>query len=450
MTEPVNSSKDIKRDPKQVTRRRFIAGLAGTGVVAAGTIAAVSKTGDKDKLSLNNKKLFTNPADPEVIADSNVNTGTTLLANDKRVGEGLATPGAVADRILVVVELSGGNDGPSTVIPYGDGKYYDLRPNLSISKKDVVPIDDYIGLNPELINLSKRQFAVVEGIGNTSNNLSHFVNRRIWHRAGQSSSSSGYLASLADCLASNKSKEALIALSVAGYAPQLNGISANSLILSNFNNLGYLSKDKVLEGVYRDSVQQFEGGALTNLLSKNWLELFSVGGKLPGIPKIAEKDPMIIEGKTLGRQLWVAADFIKSDVGIQVIHAKLGGFDTHVNHKSKHRRLMKEVNFAIDGFLQKIADAGMQDRVLVALTSEFGRRGQENGQGFDHGNGSTLMVFGPVVPGRHGVTNTFSNLDKSGNFKTQIPYDSYLKTLSSEWLGCEEILSDSEAIPGLI
>ena len=111
---------------------------------------------------------------------------------------------------------------------------------------------------------------------------------------------------------------------------------------------------------------------------------------------------------------------------------------------------MTQIDAAVDGFLERMEQAGLADRVLVALTSEFGRRGAENGSGLDHGNGSTLMLFGPVNPGRHGVYASLGNLDDRGNLRTEIPYTSYLRTLAHDWLGTESILPDAESIDGLM
>ena len=438
--------KKPKKSKEDVTRRKFIAGLAGTGAASAAAYWFVAR--DSGQIVA---KGFETPTDPVVNLElQDVTTASTLMPNDIRLKEGLAYPGPVKERILVLIELQGGNDGASTVVPYGDSKYYDLRPNLGIAQEDVLAIDDYIGLNPALADLYKRQLAVVEGVGNTSGSLSHFTNQKLWYSGGGTGSSSGYLAQLADCLKKNQNSPGLLALSAVGYAPQLNGIESTQLSLTNVNQLNILKREDYIYPKYHAALKSFSGGPFTTEMSKNWNKLFSLSDDIPGVPEIEKENPMIKDGGTLGKQLWVAADFIKSGAGTRVIHAKLGGFDTHTNHKSRHANLMKQVNAAVNGFLSKIDEMGMTDRVLVALTSEFGRRAKENGPGFDHGNGSTLMVFGPVVPGRHGVANKFNNLDDRGNLKTQVPYDSYLRTLSKEWLGCEEILPESEPLVGLI
>ena len=98
---------------------------------------------------------------------------------------------------------------------------------------------------------------------------------------------------------------------------------------------------------------------------------------------------------------------------------------------------MTKLDIAVDGFLVKMHELGWSNRVLVATTSEFGRRVKQNGSGFDHGAGSTMLLFGPVVPGRYGQPSSLSDLDPLGNLKTNVPFDVYLGTLAQSWLGVD-------------
>jgi uncharacterized protein (DUF1501 family) len=112
---------------------------------------------------------------------------------------------------------------------------------------------------------------------------------------------------------------------------------------------------------------------------------------------------------------------------------------------------MQQFDAAVEGFLQEIETAGMLDRVLVATTSEFGRRVRENGSGLDHGSASSMLLIGPVRPGRHGEPSPLDDLDGNGNLKTTVPLDRYLASLAQEWMGIEaaSVLPDSPQPIGL-
>lgn len=430
-------AKKLKEDNKRATRRKFLMGLAGTGAISAATVYGITAS---DGSTRSFGSILGSPG------NNTGSTGTTLLGGNANAAQ---LPAAdYSDRILVLIELQGGNDGPSTVIPYGDSAYYDLRPNLAIPAEEVIPIDDQVGLPAQFAALSQRRFAVVEGIGNTLDSLSHFDQQKLWHSGG--GGRVGFVSQLGTELAEKYGTDGLVTLSVAGYAPQLIGADEGSLTLSGANQLKALTRNDWIYPGYRQAVTRFRGGPLTSRIAQSYSQIGSIVNDLPEDVEIDNESRMIAEGRQLGNQLWVAAGMIEAGTGARVIHAKIGGFDTHEAHVSRHANLMTQIDAAVDGFLARMEAAGLSDRVLVALTSEFGRRGAENGGGLDHGNGSTLMVFGPVNPGRHGVYNSLSNLDDRGNLRTEIPYSSYLRTLAHDWLGAESILPDDESITGLI
>ncbi len=424
-----NLAKKLKEDKQRTTRRKFLMGLAGTGVVSAATVYGINRSGSPTR-SLGSTSEDLN------------STATTLL------GQGSPRLVDFSERILVLIELQGGNDGLSTVVPYGDAAYYDARPNLGIPQGEVHAIDDQIGLHPALASLAQRKFAVVEGVGNTTENLSHFFQQAKWHTAGDGRV--GFVSQLGEELGNKYGADKLVTLSVAGYAPQLDGAGKGSLTIAGPNQLRVLTRQDYIYPGYRRALSKFQGGPLTTQLADSYTQIRSIAEVLPEEIEVDSESSMIADGKTLGNQLWVAAGMIEGGTGARVIHAKLGGFDTHEGHLGRHGALMTQVNAAVDGFLDRMEKAGLADRVLVALTSEFGRRVGENGGGLDHGNGSTLIVFGPVNEGRYGVYNSLSNLDDRGNLRTEVPYTSYLRTLAHDWLGTETILPDAESITGLV
>ena len=177
---------------------------------------------------------------------------------------------------------------------------------------------------------------------------------------------------------------------------------------------------------------------MSTLMSQSWNALFAVGDSMNSdIDRIDRDSPMVRDGGRLGRQLAMAAEVIKADVGVRIVHAQLGGFDTHESHAGRHNRLMEQFDGAVDGFLQEIEAVGMLDRVLVATTSEFGRRVRQNGSGLDHGAASAMLMVGPIKAGRLGEPSPLGDLDRNDNLKTTVSFDRYLASLAQEWLGVD-------------
>lgn len=426
-----------------VTRRKLLQGLAAGGAVGAGAWWQFVHNGSRVESAVAAKQVDTSVLNVRAAASMQSETVGLAAVDDVLSQFGVSdrvilTPAPIDQRVLVVIELEGGNDGLSTVVPYATGAYYDQRPNLSIAPESVIPLDAEVGLNPQLARLSQRQAGVVEGVGPVDGNLSHFEMVDRWNHGrptGVGSDRSGFLARLVDRLDSGSP---VVGLSVAGHTPRLAGASASTLSIENLNALNVLVKDDWIYPIYRQSLTSVNGGPVANQLAGGWNELFSMGRSLSGeIERYDGDAPILKNGRGLGRQLAMAAALIKADLGIRVVHARMGGFDTHDGHNGRHERLMSELDGAVDGFLQIMTDAGLAQRVLVATTSEFGRRVGENGSGLDHGAASSMLLFGPVAMGRLGDPSPVGNLDNRGNLKTTIAFDRYLATLAQEWLGVD-------------
>jgi hypothetical protein len=252
---------------------------------------------------------------------------------------------------------------------------------------------------------------------------------------GQGGQRAGFLARLADNVDVGG---AVTGLSVAGHTPRLEASRSSTLALSNLNQLRVLTDDEWIYPRYRAAVRSFGGGPMSSTISSSWNALFAVGDSMSSdIDRVDGDSLMVREGGGLGRQLAMAAEMIKADVGVRVIHAELGGFDTHEGHAGRHNRLMEQFDAAVDGFLQELEAVGMLDRVLVATTSEFGRRVRQNGSGLDHGAASSMLMVGPIRAGRLGEPSPLNDLDRNDNLKTTIAFDRYLASLAQEWLGVE-------------
>ncbi len=438
-----SSAADLPNGRMSVTRRRFIQGLAAAGAVGYVVVREakpVERSGVESQVAGGSASTGTEVVAPPPEADQlqaappNPDDVDQLAA----VNENLLLPAPVDQRVLVLVDFAGGNDGLSMVVPYGSSTYYDLRPNLAIAQEEVLQLDSDVGLAPALGRLHQRQIAAVEGVGPIDGSLSHFEMVDRWAQGdmlGLGGQRAGFLARLSDQVDIGG---AVTGLSVAGHTPRLEASQSSTLSLSNLNQLRVLTDDGWIYPRYRAAVRSFGGGPMSSTISSSWNALFAVGDSMSSdIDRVDGDSQMVREGGGLGRQLAMAAEMIKADVGVRVIHAQLGGFDTHNGHVGRHNNLMGQFDAAVDGFLQEIESVGMGDRVLVATTSEFGRRVSQNGSGLDHGSASSMLMVGPIRPGRIGDPSPINDLDGNGNLKTTIAFDRYLAALAQEWLGIE-------------
>ena len=413
------SLSDLLGKVTPITRRRFVQGMVVTGVAGAGIFVQTASTSRDDA-----------PGDPDEAAPA------------PRQQSGLAGQSLDAappeQRILVLLELEGGNDGLSTAVPRNIGSYYDLRPGLAIPEEELLEFDADLGLNPNLIQLSQQRLTLVEGVGPVNGNLSHFEMVRRWEQgdaSGTGSNRSGYLARLVDALADDSP---MTGLSVSGHTPRFTAAKGSVMSLENASQLDSLTNDDWIYPTYRNGLRTFGGGAMNVEVADSFAQLFAIGDNLEiDLAEVNEEDPMIKEGGDLGRQLQTAANLIKADIGVKVVHVQLTGFDTHQDHKYRHGELMKQFDAAVAGFINDMELAGLADRVLLATTSEFGRRVEENNNGLDHGSASTMLLSGPIKTGRLGEPSPLDSLDDDGNLKTTVSFDRYLATLAQTWFGIE-------------
>ncbi len=364
-------------------------------------------------------------------------------ATDEPAGRRL--PDAVDGRILVIVDLQGGNDGLSTVVPAADPGYHDRRPNLAIADTDVLAIDDRIGLHPRLGRLHRRGVVTVEGVGPIDGNLSHFAMTERWERGdvtGTVRPRTGFLGRLADAVAADgASAGPLVGLSLAGPTRHLVTARATTMSLRDRGDLWYLTDDEWSEATAFRSGLAAMGRDRTGaaaVIAESQAQLAEIARRLPaGDDEVDWDDPMLSEGGELGRQLFLATDLLAADAGVRIVYTALGGFDTHDDHGWLHPELMAELDAAVDGFCRRCDETGLVDQVVVATISEFGRRVRENGSGLDHGAASTMLVTGAVDAGSFGEPPPLDALDDDGNLAVTTGFDRYLAALAEGWLGVE-------------
>jgi uncharacterized protein (DUF1501 family) len=367
---------------------------------------------------------------------------------------------AGGDRVLVVVEMTGGNDGLNMVIPYSDDLYFKARPTLAIPKKRAIRITDHVGLHPQLRGMSemlnRNELAIILGAGYPNPNRSHFDSMDIWQSADPKREvKSGWLGRSVSALKAKGGMPAMhvaptrlpLALQGAAGVVSLNDPSSFSLQLTG--NPGSQGKRrKLLESLNTPSAGPSED--LTAFVRRRQLQVFH---SVDVLKKALEVRPEKSDGKlpelapptvpTLGArgslmsQLQLIAQLIGKDVGARIYYASIDGFDTHSKQADSHAKLLGDVSNSINQFFNQLRQSGQANRVVLLTYSEFGRRVRENGsKGTDHGAASHLFIAGPAV--KAGLVGKYPRLDDltDGDLKFGIDFRRVYATLLDGWLGC--------------
>ncbi len=366
-----------------------------------------------------------------------------------------AAPGK--DTILVVLEMTGGNDGLNTVIPYGDDLYHKARPTLRQTKDVVVRLDDHVGLNSAMQGFrpmwEKGQLAVVQGVGYPNPERSHFEAMDIWQSADLLGARTGWLGRAAvesDNLAGGVPILHLgpsrLPLALAG-APGGGAVTVNDqnsfrLELNGGKRAQQKARRKLMEELAAPEPVKSKDDDLASFVQRRQVQTLTAVETLRSLLEGPNAVPR--QGGGLSQNLQLVAGLIAKGFGTRIFYVSLEGFDTHANQGPAHGTLLADLANSISGFFQTLKTSGHDSRVRLMTFSEFGRRVQENGsRGTDHGAASCLFVAGPSVKG--GVVGkhpSLADLD-SDDLKFHTDFRRVYATQLDGWLGC-----DSRAVLG--
>ncbi len=417
-------------DPTTMDRRRFLTSLAlGAGGAAVG-LTACSGDADRDSAFGRIAEEMPQPTATPVIPDT------------------VGPAGPSDDRVLVVIELEGGNDGLDTLVPYGDPRYLDHRPTLAVDLEAVLAIDDEVGFNPNLAAFHASGGAVLEGVGMADPDLSHFESARRWWTGditGTATVATGFLGRVCDQLAG---EEPVTGVSIGrGAAPTMRSDHAVTLSVPDpWAGGGLTATDWPFAMAARRGLATMasssDGSPLHQLAGVNMnraLDFLDVLGSLP------ERETDAYPGSQISYQLQTCARLLAGETGVRIIHVPWGAFDTHDDHRGSHDYQLMELDEAVAAFRSDLQTLGLAETTLIATTSEFGRRPAENAGGTDHGTASTMLLAGPVVAGRHGEAPSLGDLD-DGNLIATVGMDAYYATLAESWFG----VPSTDVLPGSI
>lgn len=381
-----------------------------------------------------------------------VSAAATVPAFLIRAGDALAAdttmrlsskPGVPDDRVLVVVQLSGGNDGLNTVIPYGQSAYYSARPALGVKESDVLKLNrtDGIGLHPELRPLQELMDAdlagIVQGVGYPNPNRSHFVSMDIWHTADPTArSGNGWIGKAMDTLREPTGMECVTIGSDAPLATL--GKKSRPISFDKADLFRWSGRDlhQAVSETY-DAIhdQRVEAGADDPLAFINRTALDAQVASDKVRKAVAGKSSVEFPSNNLANQLAMVAKMIRAELPTRIYYVNLGGFDTHAAQALNHGRLMQQFSSAMKAFYDELEATGHRSRVVSLAFSEFGRRVRQNASGgTDHGCAGPAFVFGDAVrSGMIGSHPSLSNLD-NGDLIYGTDFRSVYHDLLSGWM----------------
>ena len=355
------------------------------------------------------------------------------------------------DRVLVVVQLVGGNDGLNMVVPHGLDGYARGRRALRLPSKQVLPINDEIGLHPSMRGLAGLleggRLAIVQGVGYPNPDRSHFRSMEIWEsaRPDDKALETGWLGRLVD-EAPTPSGGAAPALHVGARSLPL-ALRARHAEVPSLESLEQyrlrLGGDDAEVRARRDSLDHLarlerpEGDPLLGFLRRSTLSAYTSSRRLESLSGRADAGSADYPNFGLARRLELIAKVIKAGFGTRIFYTTLEGFDTHANQLGAHAALLNELSASLAAFEADLASAGQADRVAVLSFSEFGRRVAENASlGTDHGAAAPVLVVGPVrSAGLVGAHPSLDDLD-DGDLRHQTDFRRVYATLLESWLGC--------------
>lgn len=351
------------------------------------------------------------------------------------------------ERILVVVQLSGGNDGLNTVVPYKDETYRKLRPSLALAEGGVLKIDGQLGLHPSLSGfntlLENRQLAIVQGVGYPNPNRSHFESMDIWHSAQSEVEQRklGWLGRAFDARAAE--------LAGAGDPPAMHlgdevqplALAARDVSSPSIRSLDQFKLETGGDDQLRTAIQAAASAPrpaasdLLKFVQTRTTSALEVSRRIEASGQ-NYKTSVAYPGTPLADKLKRIAQLIDAGLGTRVYYVALDGFDTHSDQAAAHAGLLSQLGGGLSAFAEDLQAHGHGDRVAALVFSEFGRRVDENAsRGTDHGAAAPVFVIGnQVKSGLIGKHPSFTDLD-DGDVKFHTDFRAVYAALLENWLG---------------
>ena len=376
--------------------------------------------------------------------------GGSVLSLGGHVPESLAKaaaaePAGGKETILVVVQLTGGNDGLNTVVPYQHDEYRKARQKLAIRANDVLKINDALGLHPSARGLSDLleagQLAIVQGVGYPDPNRSHFESMDVWHTCQRKGNprSTGWLGRFLDASSESAGVDAPAVNVGSGKLPL--ALTAENVRVPSFGSPESLRLQDRGSRELGDAIRALANGSKAPADPLLGFLQSSTTSALAASERITEalrdyQTPITYPESALAIRLKTVAQLIDAGLKTRVYYVELDGFDTHSQQAAAHAALLQQLGGAVRAFVEDVAHHGHGDRTLVMAFSEFGRRVAENAsEGTDHGAAAPMFLAGSHVRGGLvGEHPSLTDLDDD-DLKFHTDFRQVYATLLERWLG---------------
>ena len=343
-------------------------------------------------------------------------------------------------KILVVLELSGGNDGLNTVVPYGDDAYYQRRPKISIPKNSVRKIDEHFGFNKGMAGFDRLykdgKLAIVHGCGYENPSFSHFTSMAYWHTAAPNSGEQyGWVGRLADEIAPQAPPNFIVDID----ARQSLAVRSRRHVPVVFDDPNKFTRESFFDE--REVFQSgSDSGKVDNPSRKFLLDTAQSARDASKLVQQAwAKYHSPVDYGITGLDLPKVVALIDAGMPTRLYYTayRNNAFDTHVFQNEVHQRLLTYASDAVSAFMTDLKRIGRADDVVIMVFSEFGRRVPENvSLGTDHGSANLMFVAGSTIKGGHyGAPPSLTKLDEGDNLIYTTDFRRVYATMIAGWLG---------------
>jgi uncharacterized protein (DUF1501 family) len=355
------------------------------------------------------------------------------------------------NRTLVVVQLSGGNDGLNTLVPYSQQTYYNARPTLALDKNDVLQLDGDVALHPSMTALESlykaNRVAIVQGAGYPNPNRSHYESMTIWQTASPDESlQTGWLGRYLDTARSVDNSINAVELDPL-LSPAVIGEKERAMAVQSLQSFKIASPAKTGQSRDETTIRALDAIQCTSCQEYNNLVTAMMEAGLDAmtasdiVQQAASNYQTSISypKNDFSNRLKLAAQVVSSSLKPTIVYLQIGGFDTHAAQKNTQAQLLKTVSDGIAAFYQDMDSKGKADDTLIMTFSEFGRRVHENGsQGTDHGTAEPMfLIGGRVSGGLYGEYPNLSNLDTNGDLIHTVDFRQVYASVLQDWLGTD-------------
>ena len=356
-----------------------------------------------------------------------------------RAAQAAAAQAKADGKILVILELSGGNDGLNTVVPYGDDAYYRHRPNIGIAKDKLRVIDDHFGFNPGMAGFERLykdgKMAIVHGCGYENPSYSHFTSMAYWHTASPNSGDEfGWVGKLADKMAPDAPANFLVNIA----DRQSLAVRSQRHVPIVFDEPERFMREAFFE---EKAALEFiaEAGNIENPSRRFLLDIARSANDASSLVREAwENYRSPVDYGITGLDLPKVVALLEADMPTSLYYVayRNNAFDTHVFQNDLHQRLLTYTSDAVSAFMLDLERIGRADDVVLMIFSEFGRRVPENvSLGTDHGAANVMFVVGkPVKGGHYGEVPSLINLTEGDNLQYTTDFRRVYQTMMQGWL----------------